>query len=120
MKTTNKYPEFRMLSRAECETEMGIFDMAVFKEKCGQSYVVQFIQKSFKRDGKEYAFYKNPLIFKLKNSKMVYDPMNVIKSNFTETIKPEMYEIGYNGSIVHLNNHIEFAIRHLEESILGE
>ena len=94
--------------------------MQVHKEKCGQSYVVQFFQKSFKRDGKSYPFGSTPLIFKLKNGKMMYDPMNVIKPNFTENIKPEKYEVGYNGSIIYLHQHIEFALRHLEESLRGE
>lgn len=122
MKTTNKYPVFVEIKKKteQVETPIGTFDMNVFKEKCGQAVVVTFTQVSVIRSGKDHPFMSNPMVFKLVDGKMKYDPMGVIKSNFTENVKPDQYEIGYLGSIIHLNDHIKFSKRHLDESVRGE
>jgi len=119
MKTTNKYPEFITIKTEEVNTDAGMFEMSVHKEKCGQAFVVEFIQKSVIMNNKDYPFVSKVLLFKYIDGVMKYDPTDVMKSNFKETIKPNKFDVGYTGSIVYLKQHIEFSKRHLDESIRG-
>lgn len=121
MKTTNKYPEFRFLSEHEIETEEGRFKMSVFKEKCGHGFKVEHRQLSFIMNGVEYEFNLkgDTEFFKMIGDDFVYDPMNVIESNFVQEVSPRVVHEEFLSLVIHYKTNLAMSVAGLLEETRG-
>lgn len=80
------------------ETDEGRFTMMLFKEKCGQKFKVQFHQETFIMFDKTYEFGENvKMVFKYHDGEFILDPMNVIKTNFTQEVTRRVFNFGFEG-----------------------
>jgi len=113
---TNKYPVHKIIITKPIKTDEGMFEMTVSKERCGQSFQVEFIQKSFIMKKVEYMFRKNIEFETFKydqNFEFVHDLFDQIKSNFVQEVYPRDFKHAFDSNYLHFKYYLGKSINDL-------